>query len=125
VAMGGPGRPPGNAFVEIDIALPVGVTRHGRDLLTEVYLTPLETARGAVVQVAGTRVQVAAGARDGQRLRVAGAGLGGGDLMLTLREDVWRGAARAVGEAVTGTVAGVVETWRNAWRRGSLAGRKG
>jgi DNA-binding transcriptional MerR regulator len=34
---------------------------------------------------------VAAGARDGQRLRVAGAGLGGGDLLVTLRHDVWRG----------------------------------
>jgi DnaJ-class molecular chaperone len=123
--MGGPGRPPGDAYVELDVALPPGVTLHGRDLASEVFLTPLETARGAVVRVAGTRVRVAAGAREGQRLRVAGAGLGGGDLMLTLRRDVWRGTARAVGEAWGGAWGGLIETWRHAWRRGSLAGRKG
>jgi molecular chaperone DnaJ len=123
--MGGPGRPPGDTYVELEVALPVGLTRQGRDLVGEVFLTPLETARGTVVQVAGTRVRVPAGARDGQRLRVAGAGLGGGDLMLTLRQDVWRGAARAVGEALAGTLSGISETWRQAWRRGSLAGRKG
>jgi molecular chaperone DnaJ len=123
--MGGPGRPPGDAYVEIDVALPLGVTRQGRDLWSEVYLTPLETARGAVVTVAGTRVRVAAGVRDGQRLRVAGAGIGGGDLLVTLRHDVWRGAARAVGDALQSVGNTVVETWRDVWRRGSWAGRKG
>jgi molecular chaperone DnaJ len=123
--MGGPGRPPGDAYVELDVALPLGVTRQGRDLWSDVYLTPLETARGTMVTVAGTRVRIAAGARDGQRLRVAGAGLGGGDLLVTLRHDVWRGAARAVGDALQSVGATVAETWRDVWRRGSWVGRKG
>jgi len=123
--MGGPGRPPGDAYVELDVALPAGFTRQGRDLHGEVHLTPLEAARGATVQVAGTRVEVAAGARDGQRLRVAGGGLGGGDLMLTVRQDAWRGVTRAAGGAVADTIAGALGVWRDAWRRWTTAGRKG
>lgn len=118
--LGGPGRPPGDAFVEIDVVLPHGVRRDGRDLVAEAYVTPLEAARGTVLHVAGTPVRVAAGARDGQQLRVAGAGLGGGDLRLTLREDVWRGLARTVAE-------GAATLWNEmaaAWRRLATAGRK-
>lgn len=122
--LGGPGRPPGDAYVELHVALPPGIRRQGRDLLAEVAVTPLEADRGAVLQVAGSRVRILAGARDGQRLRVAGAGLAGGDLVLTLRVDVWRGLARAAGAAVTGALTGSAATWRDAWRRLSTAGRK-
>lgn len=118
--MGGPGRPPGDAFVEVDVALPAGVRREGRDLVAEAYVTPLEAARGTVLHVAGMPVRVAAGARDGQRLRVAGGGLGGGDLHLTLHEDVWRGMARTLAEGV----AGLWSETAAAWRRLATAGRK-
>ncbi|MDA0699693.1 MAG: DnaJ domain-containing protein, partial [bacterium] len=67
--MGGPGRPPGDAYVELEVALPPGIRREGRGLHGELFLTPLEGSRGAAVQVAGTRVQVPVGARDGQLLR--------------------------------------------------------
>jgi molecular chaperone DnaJ len=118
--MGGPGRPPGDAFVELDVVLPASVRRQGRDLLADAFLTPLEASRGTVLHVAGQAVRVAGGARDGQRLRVAGGGLGGGDLWLTLHEDILRGLARAVADGLVG----LVNETAAAWRRLATAGRK-
>ena len=122
--LGGPGQPAGDAYVEVDVALPAGVRRRGRDLEADAYVTPLEAARGTVVQVAGARVRIGAGTADGQRLRVSGAGLAGGDLLLTLRIDVWRAWARAASTLLTDTVNHSTATWREAWRRLSAAGRK-
>jgi len=118
--MGGPGRPPGDAFVELDVVLPSGVRRQGRDLLADAFVTPLEASRGAVVHVAGQSVRIAAGARDGQRLRVSGGGLGGGDLWVTLHEDVLRGLTRALSDGLVG----LVNETAAAWRRLATAGRK-
>lgn len=117
--LGGPGRPPGDAYVEIDVVLPAGVRRDGRDLHAELPLTPLQARQGLVARVAGTRVRVPAGARDGQRLRVAGAGLGGGDLHVALRIDLWR----AWGRAAQDTLDDGLALARDAWRRLTTAGR--
>jgi molecular chaperone DnaJ len=97
--MGGPGQPPGDAHVVIGLDLPAGVSLRGRDLLTEVFVTPFEAARGLVANVLGVRVVVAAGASDGQEVRVAGGGVGG-DLVVTLRTDTWRGLGRAAVDLV-------------------------
>jgi molecular chaperone DnaJ len=97
--MGGPGQPPGDAHVVIGLDLPAGVTLRGRDLLTEVFVTPFEAARGLVANVLGVRVVVAAGASDGQQVRVAGGGVGG-DLIVTLRTDTWRGLGRVAVDLV-------------------------
>lgn len=92
--MGGPGQPPGDAYVQLMIDLPPGARLEGRDLISEVFLTPLEATRGVATSVLGVPVRLAAGVHDGQRVRVAGGGVGG-DLVLTVRTDVWRGLARA------------------------------
>jgi molecular chaperone DnaJ len=92
--LGGPGQPPGDAYVQVTVELPSGTRVHGGDLLTELFVTPLEAARGLVTTVLGVRVPVSAGASDGQQVRVAGGGLGG-DLVVTLRTDTWRGLGRA------------------------------
>lgn len=98
-AMGGPGQPPGDAYVVLAIDLPEWVTLRGGDLRTEVFVTPFEAARGLVANVLGVRVPVAAGASDGQEVRVAGGGVGG-DLIVTLRTDTWRGLGRAAVDLV-------------------------
>lgn len=118
--LGGPGRPPGDAYVELDVALPPGVRREGRDLHAELAVTPLEARQGVSVRVADATVKVPAGVRDGRRLRVAGGGLGG-DLHLTVRVDLWRGWGRSAQETVEGGVA----LARDAWRRLTTAGRNG
>jgi molecular chaperone DnaJ len=97
--MGGPGQPPGDAYVAISLDLPAWVTLRGGDLLTEVFVTPFEAARGLVAHVLGVRVPIGAGATDGQRVRVAGGGVGG-DLVVTLRTDTWRGLGRAAADLV-------------------------
>ncbi|TVR89906.1 MAG: J domain-containing protein [Trueperaceae bacterium] len=92
--MGGPGQPPGDAYVEVAVELPTGFRSEGRDLVGEVYVTPLEASRGLSAIVLGVPVSVPPGVRDGQGVQVAGGGLGG-DLVLTVRIDIWRGLARA------------------------------
>ena len=123
--MGGPGRPPGDALVEIEVALPPGVRLHGRDLVAEVAITPLEARQGVRLEVAGTSVSLAAGVIDGAHLRFPGGGLGGGELRLSVVVDTWRGLGRA-GTQTTDKF--VKETWNSAkelWRKMASAGRKG
>nr|MBA2667624.1 hypothetical protein [Trueperaceae bacterium] len=86
-------------YVVLAIDLPEWVTLRGGDLRTEVFVTPFEAARGLVANVLGVRVPVAAGASDGQEVRVAGGGVGG-DLIVTLRTDTWRGLGRAAVDLV-------------------------
>jgi molecular chaperone DnaJ len=105
--MGGPGQPPGDAFVVIGIDLPAGARLRGGDLLAELFVTPFEAARGLVATVLDVPVRIAAGARDGHQVRVAGGGLGG-DLIVTLRRDTWRGLGRGAADLI-----------RAAWRRRS------
>lgn len=93
--LGGPGNPPGDALITVRVQLPEGVRLVGGELHAEVAVTPLEAGRGVGLELLGTRVRVPPGTRDGQRLRVAGGGLSGGDLVVTVRLDVWRGLWRA------------------------------
>ena len=110
--MGGPGQPPGDAYVVVEVAVPTSARLEGRDLLTELFLTPLEAARGVVTTVLDTSVRVRAGVRDGERLRVAGGGLGG-DLVVTVRTDVWRGLARAALDGARSLGAALRESTRS------------
>lgn len=91
--LGGPGTPPGDVFVTLGVNLPEGVVQRGRDLLTEIYLTAWEREHGATSEVLGVPVRIPKGTRDGATVRVAGGGLGG-DLLVTVREDLWRGLRR-------------------------------
>lgn len=91
--MGGPGQPPGDVFVEVDVEVPQGFRLDGRTLHGPLFVTPLEASRGFATSVLGVPVRVPAGTADGHYLRVPGGGLGG-DLVLHVRTDVWRGLAR-------------------------------
>lgn len=99
--MGGPGSPPGDAYVVLQPELPPGVRLEGRDLHTDLYVTPLEAGRGLEADVLGVRVPVPAGVADGARVSVPGGGLGG-DLHVTVRTDTWRGLGRAAMDLVRG-----------------------
>lgn len=105
--MGGPGQPPGDAFVVVEVDLPRTTTLEGRDLFTDVFLTPLEAARGIATSVLGVPVRIHAGVRDGQTVRVAGGGLGG-DLHVRVHTDVWRGLGRAALDTARNAVAAVL-----------------
>lgn len=91
--LGGPGTPPGDVFVTLRVALPEGVRQVGSELHTDIYLTPLETTRGVTTTVLGLPVRVPEGTRDGTVLRIPGGGLNG-DLVVTVRQDLWRGLRR-------------------------------
>lgn len=99
--LGGPGAPPGDAIVTLAIDLPRGVELVGKDLYAEIPITPLEAARGVTTHVAGVRVELAPDLDDGETRRIAGAGLAEGDLIATIRHDVWRGVVRAVRDWLT------------------------
>ena len=94
--LGGPGSPPGDAIVTVAIDLPKGVQLVGKDLYADVPITPLEATRGVTTTIAGIRVGLEPDLVDGETRRIAGAGLGGGDLIATIRHDVWHGVVRAV-----------------------------
>ncbi|MEX2540340.1 MAG: DnaJ domain-containing protein [Trueperaceae bacterium] len=91
--LGGPGNPPGDVLVTLNVTLPEGVLLRDGNLHAVLHLTPLETTRGVKTTVAGVSVTVPAGTADGATVRVPGGGLGG-DLLVTIREDLWRGLRR-------------------------------
>ena len=119
--LGGPGRPPGDAFVVLDVVVPLGARLDGRDVRTDVFVSPAEARSGAVVRVLGHEIRIAAGARDGQPVVVAGGGLGGGALRATVRIDPWRALARDAVEWTGSRLARPVATVRDAWRRATGA----
>lgn len=94
--LGGPGSPPGDAIVTVAIELPRGVQLVGKDLYADVPVTPREAARGVTTTIAGIEIALEPALTDGEIRRIAGAGLAGGDLIATIRLDVWQGLARAV-----------------------------
>ena len=94
--MGGPGRPPGDVLVTVQLKLPPGVHLAGNDIHVAVPVTPLESSSGRQLHVLGVPITLPAGVEDGQQLRVPQGGLNGGDLVVTLSLDVWRGLLRNV-----------------------------
>jgi molecular chaperone DnaJ len=91
--LGGPGNPPGDVLVSLSVTLPEGVRLRDGDLHADLPLTPLEASRGMRTVVADVEVTVPPGTRDGSTLRVPSGGLGG-DLLVTVHEDLWRGLRR-------------------------------
>jgi len=96
--LGGPGNPPGDLFVRVAVALPKGARMQGSDVLADVHLTPAEAGRGITTRFGGVDVRVPPGTRDGGRVRVTGGGLGGGDIVITVHHDLWRGLARGASD---------------------------
>ena len=94
--LGGPGAPPGDAIVSVAIDLPANVQLVGNDLYAEIPITPLEATRGVATQVAGIDVELTPDLSDGEVRRIPGLGLAGGDLIATIRHDVWQGLVRGV-----------------------------
>jgi len=116
--MGGPGQPPGDAYVVLDVVLPSGVRSLERDLATELFVTPLEAERGAEVNVLGMPVRLPARSRDGSSVRVVGGGLGG-DLIVTIKIDVWRGLGRVAYEGARRAAAALLGRPGSDERKGS------
>jgi curved DNA-binding protein len=81
--------PGGNLLLRIQLRPHRRFRFRGDDLETDVEVAPWEAALGAEVRVAtldgGARVKVPAGSSCGRRLRLRGAGLGGGDLYAVVR----------------------------------------
>ena len=107
--LGGPGGPPGDALVSIQLKVPNNVRLAGHDLHVDLPLTPLEAMRGRTLDVLGLSVELEPGAKDGEQLRIPQGGLAGGDLVVTVSLDVWRGVWR-----------NVQDWWTAATRRGVL-----
>jgi DnaJ-class molecular chaperone len=99
--VGGPGNPPGDVFVTLGIQLPANVTLRGRDIFTELAVTPAEAHSGLKATVLGVAVNLPAGSADGAQLRQPGGGLGGGDLIVTVRHDLLRGLWRKFRDLLT------------------------
>ncbi len=93
--LGGPGSPPGDLLVDLEVVLPPTAEVRGRDVHDRLPLLPWQAAGGARVDYEGVTVEVPPGSTTGRELVVAGAGLGGGDLRLTLDVDLVGGALRS------------------------------
>jgi curved DNA-binding protein len=89
---GGQGRgggPPGDLFLRVRIRPHRRFRREGRDLYTNLPVTPSEAALGATVPVRTldgdtVRLKVPAGSSSGRKLRLRGQGMPGGDLYATV-----------------------------------------
>ena len=99
--LGGPGRPPGDAFVTLHADLPPGARLENGTLHAELAVTPFEAERGVTTQFLGVEVMVPKGATEGQVIRVPGGGLAGQDLLATLRIGMWPGLWRRVRGALS------------------------
>jgi molecular chaperone DnaJ len=102
--MGGPGNPPGDVLVQVNILLPANVKQVGNDLYLELPLTPLEAAQGTSLRVLGIPVKILAGVKNKQILRIPNGGLAGGDLVLTLELNLWQGLWRIAKERLRGVL---------------------
>jgi curved DNA-binding protein len=78
------GGPAGDLFLRVRVRPDKRFRVDGRDVYTDLAVTPWEAALGATVEVRtldGTaQVKVPAGSSSGRKLRLRGEGLGGGDL---------------------------------------------
>lgn len=93
-AMGGPGTPPGDVIVQVDIKLPSNAKMVNKDIFIDLPVTPLEVAKGKVVRVLGLDIEIDKNMKDGQLIRVQGGGIAGGDLVVKIVLDVWQGLWR-------------------------------
>lgn len=100
--IGGPGNPPGDALVTVDIQLPANTRLQGGDVHTEVYVAPFEASRGVQATVLGRSVNIPAGTDSGSTIRVPGGGLGG-DMIVTVRYDLLRGIWRSLKDLFSGS----------------------
>jgi curved DNA-binding protein len=86
------GGPAGDLFLRVKLKPHPRFKVNGRDLTTDLPVTPWEGALGATVEVPtldGTaKVKLPAGSSCGRRLRLRGEGLGDGDLYARVRIDV-------------------------------------
>ena len=98
--LGGPGNPPGDVLVTLDVKVPTDVRVEGNDIFTELPLTPLEAERGKTVQVLGQTVVLEPGTKDNETITISGAGIKDGDLNITVKHSVWQGLLRGVRRAL-------------------------
>lgn len=98
--LGGPGRPPGDLFVDIDIALPESAELRGRDVHDRLSITPLLANSGGQVDYQGLSVRIPPNVKHGGTVRAAGLGIAGGDLVLSLDVDLVGGLVGSVGRTV-------------------------
>jgi molecular chaperone DnaJ len=99
--LGGPGRPPGDAYVQLEVALPEGVRLEPDGTLrATLTLAPFEAKGGVSAPFLGVKVEVPKGAKAGDTLRVPRGGLAGADLFVTLHVDLWGGVWRRVKSAL-------------------------
>jgi curved DNA-binding protein len=83
------GGPRGDLFLRVRIRRHPRFRREGRDLYTDLPVTPSEAALGATVPVQTldgetVRLKVPAGSSSGRKLRLRGQGMPGGDLYATV-----------------------------------------
>ncbi len=100
--LGGPGGPPGDAYVQLEVHVPPGAKlEQSGALRAELTVTPFEAKRGVVTDFLGVKVTVPKGAQAGETLRVPGGGLAGAELQVILRVDTWGGLWRRLRGALT------------------------
>jgi curved DNA-binding protein len=89
---GAGGGPPGDLFLRVRVRPHPRFRVEGKDLYTDLPVTPWEAALGATVEVptlgGTTKVKVPAGSSSGRRLRLRGEGMPGGDLYATVKIEV-------------------------------------
>ncbi len=91
---GGRGNPPGDLYVTLNVKLPREVSIKGKDINMALAITPLEAKYGLKSKLLDLNMSLPPGLQDGQRVRISGGGLAGGDLLITIKIRVWQGLWR-------------------------------
>jgi DnaJ-class molecular chaperone len=98
--LGGPGNPPGDAYVRVGVSLPAGAQLVGTSLHAELSLLPHEAKRGTRTTIFGAEVLVPPGSKEGDVIVLAKLGPAGGDLVLRLRVGVLPGLYHKLRQAL-------------------------
>lgn len=101
---GGPGHPPGDLRVHLRVALPETAEVRGNDVHDTIYVSRLDRLFGVKSSYSGVAVHIPKGAKPGQTLRIRGAGLSGGNLILKIEHNVGRGLLRLGHDIVSNVI---------------------
>lgn len=92
--LGGPGNPPGDVLLSLKLKVPAHVRLVGDDIYLDLPVTPLEAAQGKTLTVLGLELNLPKNVANQQTLRIPKAGLGDGDMVVTVVYSVWQGLWR-------------------------------
>ncbi len=102
--MGGPGTPPGDAIVNVNIKIPRTAKLIKNDIHIDLPVTRLELSQAKLISILGVDFKLDRTMQDGQIIHIQGAGIAGGDLVVKIVLNTWQGIWRNIKSRFSNTL---------------------